>query len=239
MSSRALNIKPQKKLESWVYKKILNKIDENKNRNLRYPSGYQERMWWLVGKDISKMKDDPNKINRLYDEIERFIQNGSGVQLTKWAIDDLYVHFHLGTGILDIPRDDLESFFFNYSSFLPSEWGSEEIGKKLKSTYNYFKDNEATSDEDKLFRIKAYYNVFAVYPAGRDFIFEGVELTIFPPKPNYNYNYNKKRPFGSDGSGSGSRTKTKPRIRYGGDGSDSSTTTTTINTKTKNKVLKF
>lgn len=231
MSARAIyNIKPQKKIEKWVYEKIINKINEGRNRNLRYPSGYQERMWWLVGDDISKMKDDPNKINRLYDEIERFIQNGDDLL---YIIDDLYVHFHLGTGILDIPRDDLESFFFNHSSFLPSEWGSEEIGKKLKSTYNYFKDKEARSDEDKLFKIKAYYNAFAVYPAGIDFIFEGVELTIFPPKPKVRIRYGG----GSDGSGSSS-TKTKPRIRYGG-GSDDSTTTTTINTKTKNKVLKF
>ena len=204
---------------------------------------------------IEKMEDDSDTyaIDRLYEEIQRQIRRMNKDYMDKQyvPIDNLHIIFHLETGILDIPRDDLENLFRYNPFLLSSEQGDPEVtGKKLKSTYNYFKDEgEATSDEDKLFRIKAYYNVFAVYPGGRDFIFEGVELTIFPPEPkytmNYNYNYNKKRPY--DGSGSdGGSTRTKTKRRYGGDGSDdgestttTTTTTTTINTSTANNVLKF
>ena len=220
--------KETKKNLTEKFDKIFKKIKGD--RYFQYNSQYGARMWWLVGKKIAKMEDDMDTytINRLYEEIQRQIRRMDKDYMDKQygSIDELHIIFHLETGILDIPRDDLENLF-RYNPFLLSSQQGDpyEIGKKLKSTYNYFKDEgEATSDEDKLFRIKAYYNVFAVYPAGREFIFEEVELTIFPPeakyKMNYNYNYNKKRPYDDSGSDGGS-TRTKTKRRYGGDGSGS------------------
>ena len=230
------------------FEKILEKISGDKK--LKYPNGYYETMWLMVKKNIKKMKDDTIKINRLYETIQREIRAMNEKYMEKQydLIDDLYVQFHLGTDILNVQRDDLTSFFYFNRALLPSYWGSEKIGTKLKSTYNYFKDKEeATSAKDKLFRIKAYYNIFAVYPYGRKYIFEDAQLTIFPPEyeMNYNYNYNKKRPY--DGSGSdGGNTSRKTKRRYGGYGSDdgestttTTTTTTTINTNTIDNVLKF
>ena len=167
-----------------------------------------QKMWKLVKQKIHKMTEEDlvlyNIIERQVSKIENTVQDiiknrnlrisynqsvekyindqdfvVSNYKIFQDDIDNLFVLFHQYTNILDISKEDFALLYSVHKNLLPSnELSIDYVWKKLYETIKYFKKNE---NMEPIFKLKAYYNVFAIYPKGKAFLFLDVEQTIFPP----------------------------------------------------------
>ena len=170
-------------------------------------------------KKIAEMRDDAVDSTRFVVKIQEHVEKivvGVDDGLTYRAKEAL-----LELWILYVAKADPFSFGeYNTERVLKSQpfWGIlfdrfnlPDVWNKLLKTYKFFEKDENPSER---VIIRAYCNVWAFLPEGRDFLFLGVENRIFPPPVKVKLNYaTNKRKRGPNDDGDGGQTQIK--VKYG------------------------
>ena len=200
-----------------MFKKI---VDDTK---ARYKSDLIEAVWYRTKLKIAEMKDNADDSKDFVFKIQEHVET----RVSKMPVevdDDLTYRAKealLTLWILYVAKADPFSFGeYNTENVLKSErfflilldyFDLPAVWNKLVATYEFLKKHK---NPRETVIIKAYFNVWAFLPEGKNFLFLGVEDRIFPPpvkvKLNYATNKRKRGPNDDDEYG-----HTQIKVKYG------------------------